>query len=196
MSAAAGHCHELSRQRRSPPTTFRVRARTQARPRAWISIGTVASVRGSALQPFPSAPVAAVARDVGTGGVRGGRLGGGPPPRPPRSGAPSGSLTAGPLPRGWPGGVGTSRRFGRTDARGNSPQSRQSLFRASGSRGIPTPCARVAPWAVVARRAANGRGRSASPQPECSADSTGVQLLQSRVRRGMNGIAVAARSEA
>ncbi len=201
---AAPHCHELSRQSPSLPTAPRVRACACDGAPACIGINGNCRVSArqcaSATDPDGLRPVG---HDVGPGcGVAHGSgrcpalvLAAHGPTSPNRAGR--GGL--------WVTGVG--RRGLGTSRGGTGPLRPREQPRfptefvcasersAGGVAASSAPTAEDATWANVGEPVANRRGRERATRRQSVADPTASRRVRPRVRRGMNGIATAARSE-
>lgn len=195
---AAPHCHELSRQSLSRPHPFRVRACACAGAPACIRINWNCRVSArqcaSATRPRGLPPVG---HDVSPGCGRTD----GSDDRPASARAAHAPTSPNGRERGglWVTGVG---RRGLGTSRGGTGPLRPreqprvptefvcASERRAGQRG------QAATWANVGERVANGRGVRTLPRRHSDAEPTANRRVRPRVRRGMNGIAIAARSEA
>lgn len=195
---AAPHCHELSRQSLSRPRPFRVRACARAGAPACIGINWNCRISArqcaSATRPGGLPPVG---HDVGPGRGRAD----GSDDRPASARTAHGPTS----PNGCGGGglwvTGAGRRGLGTSRGGTGPlrpreQPRFPIeFVCASERRAGTPGG-AATWANVGEQVANGRDARALPRRHSDAEPTANRRVRPRVRRGMNGIAIAARSEA
>ena len=202
---AAPHCHELSRQSLSRPRPFRVRA--CACDGAPACIGINRNCRVSARQYAAAPPpcgLPPVGHDVGPGcGLPDGSgrcpavaLAAHGPTSPNRAGR-GGLWVTGAGRRG----LGTSRGGTGLLRPREQPRFPTEFVCASERRagGVAASSARpgaAVTWANVGEPVAYGRGRERTARRQSDANPTANRRVRPRVRRGMNGIAIAARSEA